>query len=95
MSLSSNAGTLYAEVAAYERALDRTLAFCGVMARLRIDDRIVAINAKISEAQGQQIYVALQAIFGDSNLSSSQQELVPVVVPRRLRELIGECDDDG
>jgi hypothetical protein len=37
-------------VAGYERALDRTLAFCVALARLDIDERVVKVNTTINAA---------------------------------------------
>ncbi|NNN30735.1 hypothetical protein HLK59_10235 [Streptomyces sp. S3(2020)] len=42
---------------------------------------------KLAESQGMLIALAIRQILGDLHLTAEQQALVPVVVPRRLREL--------
>jgi hypothetical protein len=91
VALTSDAGTLHAEVAAYERALDRTLAFCAAMARLNIDQRIVAVNTAISEDQGRKVAAVIERILIDLDVRDDPR--VPVVVPRELRAIASDGPD--
>jgi hypothetical protein len=83
---AAGAGTeqLRAEVALYERALDRSAKFLDMLARNNFEERRI----QLSEAQGQQLAAVIRAVLERLLLTSEQQELVPVVVPEELRRVI-------
>lgn len=78
---------LRSEVALYERALDRSGRVLRDIAALRIDERLVEIQSRVSEQQGRAVAAAIRAILADLELTAQQQARVSEVVPRRLREL--------
>ncbi|MET7781510.1 hypothetical protein ABZU94_07260 [Streptomyces mirabilis] len=80
---ASGAEQLRAEVAVYERALDRAAKVLAEMVKLGLEARQVGL----AEAQGQLIAQAIRAILGELGLTPEQQARVPVVVPRHLRAL--------
>jgi len=49
-----------------------------------VDERLV----RLAEMQGGRIVAALNGIFTDLGLDDRQRDLLPEVVPRRLRELV-------
>lgn len=77
------------EIVVYERALDRCNRVLRDIVALRIDERLVEINSRISESTGAQVAGMIRAVLGDLELTPEQQRLAAEVVPRRLRELSG------
>src|SRR5581483_8322893 len=71
----------------YERALDRCTRVLRDITALRIDERLVQIQSRVSEQQGHAVAEAVRAILADLELTPQQQARVSEVVPRRLREL--------
>lgn len=75
------------EVALYERALDR----CGRILRditaLRIDERIVEIQSRVSEEQGRLVAGVISASLDELDLTPQQYARAREVVPRHLRAL--------
>lgn len=72
---------LRAEVALFERAMDRCEKFLTAMARLNIDERL----ARISERQADIIIKAVTATLADRGLSTEEQAEARRDVARRLR----------
>lgn len=75
------------EITLYERALDRCARVLRDITALKIDERIVQIQSRVSEQQGLLIAGAIRAILEDLALTPEQRARVGEVVPRRLREL--------
>ena len=82
-----SAEQLRSEVALYERALDRTARLLETMVKLDFEKRMVSLN----EAQGELVAQVIRAVFADLELTPSQTERVPEVVPRHLRLLGGKA----
>lgn len=82
---ADGAGTeqLRAEVALYERAMDRTGRFLDALVRNGFEER----RTQLSESQGRVIAGAIQQILVRLVLTAEQQALVPTVVPEVLRSL--------
>lgn len=80
---ATGAEQLRAEVAVYERALDRAAKVLADMVKLGLEARQV----RLVEAQGALVAQAIRAILVDLNLTPEQQARVPEVVPRHLRAL--------
>ena len=80
-----SAEQLRSEVALYERALDRTARLLETMVKLDFEKRMLALN----EAQADLIAKAITGMLDEFELSPSQREKVPDVVPRHLRLLTG------
>lgn len=78
---SFGAEQLRAEVALYERAIDRMARLLEALVKLDFDGRRV----RISEAQGALFVEVIRAVLADLELSAEQQARVPEVVPRHLR----------
>ncbi|HEY9521904.1 MAG TPA: hypothetical protein VIR33_01590 [Thermopolyspora sp.] len=78
---TENGEQLRAEVALFERAMDRCEKFLGTMARLNIDERL----ARISERQAEIIIKAVTATLADRGLSTEEQAEARRDVARRLR----------
>ncbi|MBN6054530.1 hypothetical protein JYK22_21490, partial [Nonomuraea sp. RK-328] len=76
---------LRAEVALFERALDRCEKFLTAMARLNIDERL----ARISEQQADVIIKAITTVLDELGLSAEQQAEARRGVARRLRVASG------
>lgn len=76
---------LRAEVALYERALDRTARLLEVMVKLDFEKRMVALN----EAQFDIVGRALDLILDGLDLTEEQQGRVPEIVPRAFEVLEG------
>lgn len=77
------------------RAVDRVLAIMERRARLLgLDhsDGLAERQQRLQELQGMLVAKAVQAILDDLHLTPEQRDLVPTVVPRRLRA-ITEGDD--
>jgi hypothetical protein len=81
---------LRAEVQLYERALDRALKVCEVLAKLDLEGKRQAA----AERYGAEIAALLQAIFVELALSEQQWERVPVVVSHHL-EHVGQLGTGG
>ncbi|HMM96711.1 hypothetical protein [Phycicoccus sp.] len=82
---ASGAGTeqLRAEVALYERALDRTARMLDALAKSGFEERRV----RMSEQQGALVAEVLRRVFARLDLSEAQRALVPTVVPEELRAI--------
>ncbi|NUR02558.1 MAG: hypothetical protein HOY79_40300 [Streptomyces sp.] len=80
---ATGAEQLRAEVAVYERALDRAAKVLTDMVKLGLEARQVGL----AEAQGVLVAQAIRAILGELGLTPEQQARVPEVVPRHLRAL--------
>lgn len=96
-----------AMVAAYERALDRTVRVLGDVVKLNLEERQV----KIAEAQGEQIAAVIRAILDDMLARTLQvlgedvaaaemvrarwPGLVGEVVPAQIRAVVGEAVATG
>ncbi|MFI6296843.1 hypothetical protein ACIBEJ_35000 [Nonomuraea sp. NPDC050790] len=78
---TENGEQLRAEVALFERALDRCEKFLSAMARLNIDERL----ARISERQADVIIKAITATLAERGLSAEEQAEARREVARRLR----------
>jgi hypothetical protein len=74
---------LRAEIALYERSMERAARLLADLVRLGIEERV----ARIDERQGAVVADVIKAILADLTLSVEQQARVPEVVPRRMREL--------
>jgi len=72
-----------AEVALYERAMDRTGRFLDALVRNGFKER----RTQLSEDQGSLIAGAIQQILARLMLTAEQQALAPTVVPQALRSL--------
>jgi hypothetical protein len=66
---------LRAEISLWERAIDRVERFATSMARLGLDDRIVALNERISQAQGVVIYEATVAALTELGLDPDDERV--------------------
>lgn len=77
---------LRAEVALFERAMDRCVSVLTAMARLDIDNRLV----RITERQAEQVVQALRNTFAAINLSREQEAQANIVMARELRALSNE-----
>ena len=77
---------LRAEIALYERALDRTARVLGDLARLGIEERQV----RLAERQGSLLVTVLNRIFDRLELTPAQRALIPQVVPDELRRVAAE-----
>lgn len=78
---TENGEQLRAEVALYERAMDRCVTVLNAIARLDIDDRL----AKISEKQADMVEKALDAALAKLDLTAEQRQLAWAEVGRHLR----------
>lgn len=87
---ADGAGTeqLRAEVALYERAMDRTGRFLDALVRNGFEER----RTTLAEHQGRLIAGAIQRILSRLALSAEQQALVPTVVPQELRAISAEAN---
>lgn len=85
-----------AVVILFERALDRAAAFAAMMAKLNIDDRLVKLNARISEAMGERLAGAIEGILEDlGHRDPRHNPAVAPVVVARLDQLLAAGDDGG
>lgn len=84
---------LRAEVGMYERAVARCESLCAAMARLGIDERLVAVR----EATGAMIVNALREALSTGGLEGETARVVRADFARRLRVLgtSGECQRAG
>src|SRR6266487_3072995 len=85
-----------AVVLLFERAMDRTAAFAAIMVKLNIDDRLVKLNARISEAMGARVAGVIEGILEDLGHRDPRHDpaVAPVVVAR-LEQLLVAGDDGG
>ena len=74
---------LRAEVALYERAMDRAARFLDLLAKSGFEER----RTKLAEDQGRAVAEVMRAIFARLALTPEQQALLPTVVPEELRRL--------
>lgn len=84
-SWTTETGALDARVVLFERALRQAGGFCAMLARLRIDERVTAIEVAVAKQVGGEFAWYLAEILRDLDLSPAQQARVPDVVPRALR----------
>jgi hypothetical protein len=82
---AKDAEQLRAEVALYERALDRTGKFLEVLVRAGFEQRIT----RLREEHGALIVQVLQRVFAALDLTVEQQAVVSTVVPAELRLIDG------
>lgn len=84
---ATGAGTeqLRAEVALYERAMDRAVKVLGVIAHLDIDNRL----ARISEQQADVVARAVQAGLDHAGVTGTPAAEARAVVARHLRSVAG------
>jgi hypothetical protein len=78
-----------AEIALWERAIDRVERFATSMARLDIDDRLVKIGTRITEELGTVIYLTVSGVMTDLGHDFSD-ELVRATCQRRLRAVAAD-----
>jgi hypothetical protein len=76
---------LRAEVALWERALDRCERFLTAMARLNIDERL----AKITEARATAIIVVFVAILDEAGIEGAQRDAVIAAADRHFAQQAG------
>lgn len=74
---------LRAEVALWERAMDRCEKFLGTMAKLNIDERL----ARVTEQQAALVADAVGAVLGEMGLTPDQQRDARGRVGRHLRSV--------
>lgn len=74
---------LRAEVALYERSMDRVVKFAETIVRLDIESRRV----RLAEAEALLVAEVIRRVLEALDLSAEQRALIPVVVPRELRRL--------
>ncbi|MEY9909770.1 hypothetical protein ABIA35_006013 [Catenulispora sp. MAP12-49] len=74
---------LRAEVALFERSMDRCVSVLAAIARLDIDTRLM----RISEAQAEQVVQAIRRTFAAVDLTPEQQAQANIIVARELRAL--------
>jgi len=72
---------LRAEVALYERALDRTAKVLTDITKLGLEERQV----RLAERHAALLQGVLTRVFARLELTERQRELIPVVVPEELR----------
>lgn len=80
-----NAEQLRAELALYERSLDRAARVLVDINRLDLEERLV----RVSERQAEQVAAVVTGVLDELDLSPEQAARVPEVVPRRLRAIAG------
>lgn len=72
---------LRAEVALYERALDRTAKVLVDINKLGLEER----QTRLAERQSNLLHATIARVLAALDLTPEQEALVPVVVPRELR----------
>lgn len=72
---------LRAEVALYERAMDRCLNVLGTIGRLKIDERLTAISEKQAEA----VIAAIEAALANAGITGERATEAKKVAARHLR----------
>jgi hypothetical protein len=78
-----------AVVILFERAMDRAAAFAAMMAKLNVDDRLVKLNDRIAEAQGERLAGAIEGILEDLGHHDPRRDpAVARVVVARLEQLV-------
>ena len=75
---------LRAEVALYERALDRSVTVLGTIARLNIDERLAAI----SEKQADVVITAIEAALAHAGITGDRAVEAKKVAARHLRAVV-------
>lgn len=75
-----------AEVALYERSMDRAGKFLDVLMRSGFEERRV----RVTEVQARQMALIIQEILGRLGLDARQAALGPVVAPEVLRKYSGQ-----
>lgn len=75
---------LRAEVALYERAMDRAAKLLAEWVRLGLEERMVAIT----QAQAERVITAIDAILDRLELTDAQRSRAVIEVPSVLRELV-------
>jgi hypothetical protein len=82
-AVGSGTEQLRAEVALYERALDRSAKFLDLLAKSDFEAQRIAL----SQAQGAMLAKILDRIFDGLELSGAQRLLIPEVVPAAIRAI--------
>lgn len=83
---ANGAEQLRAEVALYERAMDRAVSVLAAIARLRIDERL----AQVSERQADVVITAIEAALAAAGVTGERAVEAKKVAARHLR-LVGEA----
>jgi hypothetical protein len=83
------AGTeqLRAEVALYERALDRSGKFLDLMIRHDVEGKRLALDVAQLRMKGEYLGRFLDSILDGLELTDEQRSLIPVILPAALRSL--------
>jgi hypothetical protein len=76
----AGAEQLRAEVALYERAMDRTGHVLGMIAKLNIDDRL----ARVTERQAEQVIDAINAVLGHLGITGADAVEARKIAARHL-----------
>ena len=76
---------LRAEVAVLERAMDRCGRLIVDLAKLNIDERIVQINARVTEEQVRLVFKVVMGALADIGLGPELQEAARMAIARRLK----------
>jgi hypothetical protein len=84
-SWTTETGALDARIVLFERALRQAGDFCAMLARLRIDERVTAIEVTAAKQVAGEFSWYLAEILRDLGLSPAQQARVPDVVSRALQ----------
>lgn len=74
---------LRAEVALYERAMDRAARFLDLLAKSGFEERRI----RVTEHQATMVVMVMKAIFARLMLTPEQEALIPIVVPEEMRRL--------
>ncbi|WP_327724430.1 hypothetical protein [Streptomyces europaeiscabiei] len=80
---ANGAEQLRAEISLYERAMDRAVAVLSAIARLNIDERLVAVTEKQADAMVNAINAALEA----AGVDAEQAERARRAAARHLRSV--------
>lgn len=76
---------LRAEVALYERSLDRAVKILETLSKLGLDERRVQVQEKLADQVGG----VIEAVLAELDLTASQQAIVPSALGRHLVALRG------
>jgi hypothetical protein len=82
---------LQAELALYERALDRSIRVLEGIARLNVEDRLVALRSRISAAQADKVKAAVNDAMRSAGLPSD----VRAAITKELQENLEYYSEGG